>query len=95
MGTKISRDGTVSDSAAIVAAADGEQPAELEEQEHPGTGEPMTGTEDPADGTMAEISSEPAGADETAPDAAPAAEAPAPAAPVAPPRRVPPGGGNG
>ena len=51
MSLKISRDGSVSDSAALPPIQAGDDGA-LEPQEHPGTGEEMHGTEHPADGTM-------------------------------------------
>lgn len=88
MTVKISRDGTVSDSAAITATPETSgEPETAETGEDPGTGEPMTGIEHPADGTPSpEISSETDGADAATPDAVPAAEVPAPS-PVVPPRR--------
>jgi hypothetical protein len=80
---KISRDGTVSDSADVAAPAVADETAV---QEHPGTGVPMEGIEHPADGTM----SPPVSNDE--PPAASGPEpAPAPASPR-PPRRTPPPG---
>lgn len=89
---KINRDGIVSDSADV--------------REHPGTGEPMTGIEHPADGTM----SPPVSDDDPVPPAPPAAPVveekaeaeaapatpPAAPAPRTPPRRAaPPGGASG
>ena len=86
MTLKINRQGVVTDSAALAPAAVLEEAqaviAELE-AEHPGTGEPMTAVEHPADGTM----SPPVSND------APAAAAPRP--PRVPPRRTPPPGAAG
>lgn len=87
---KINRDGIVSDSADV--------------REHPGTGEPMTGIEHPADGTMSPPVSDddpvppapPVVAPEAEAEAAPATPPAAPPAPRTPPRRAaPPGGASG
>jgi len=88
---KTNRQGVVTDSAAVTAEPFFEQladvkaglaeanaeVAELEAQEHPGTGEEMHGTEHPADGTVSPPVSNGGGVQ--------------PAPPRVPPRRTPPG----
>lgn len=105
MVLKISRDGTVSDSADVAAKPFFDQLADVkasvaeaneEPANHPGTGVPVEGIEHPADGTMSELVSD-------APEGAPQAEQvtqlppgefaePEPLVPPRPPRRTPPPG---
>lgn len=87
MSLRISRNGTVTDSAALraAAAADEQQIADAQAAPgHPGTGVPVEGIEHPAGGTM----SPPVSGEDGTAEAAPAV------APKSPPRRPPavPGG---
>ena len=91
---KIDRNGRVSYEADAAPPA---EPEAMEAQEHPGTGEPMTGTEAPADGSWSETAGNDPVPGAPVPEQVtqlPAAESavPEPVVPPRPPRRTPPGG---